>query len=52
MLLYGDRFIILFTQIIHKEHTKEKTFLTLQYSTLKSRVVQYNSWHTGAHGRL
>ena len=25
----------------------KKTFLILQYSTLKSTVVQYNSWHTG-----
>ena len=24
-----------------------KTFLILQYSTLKSPVVQYNSWHIG-----
>ena len=23
-------------------------FLILQYSTLKSTIVQYNSWHTGA----
>ena len=26
----------------------KKTFLILQYSTLKSTVVEYNSWHTGA----
>ena len=26
----------------------KKTFLFLQYSTLESSVVQYNSWHTGA----
>ena len=26
----------------------KKTFLIWQYSTLKSTVVQYNSWHTGA----
>ena len=25
-----------------------KTFLMLQYNTLKRTVVQYNSWHTGA----
>ena len=44
--MYCNRFIILFTQIIHKNQTstKNKTFLILQYSTLKSTVVQYNSW--------
>ena len=26
----------------------KKTFLILQYSTLKSTLVQYNSWHPGA----
>ena len=26
----------------------KKTWLILQYSTLKSTVVPYNSWHTGA----
>lgn len=31
-----------------KHKLKNKTFLILQYSTLKSTVVQYNSWHTGA----
>ena len=42
--MYCNRFIILFTQIIHKKQTQkiEKTFLILQYSTLKSTVVQYN----------
>ena len=42
---------MLFTQIIHKNKQTQKikkTFLILQYSTLKSTVVQYNSWHTGA----
>ena len=40
---------MLLTQIIHKKQTQKiKTFLNLQYSTLKSTVVQYNSWHTGA----
>ena len=47
---YCNRFIMLFTQIIHQKqtNTKNKTSLILQYSTLKSTVVQYNSWHTGA----
>ena len=31
------------TQIIHKK----TNILTLRYSTLKSTVVQYSSWHTG-----
>ena len=42
---------MLFTQIIHRKQTNiknKKTFLILQYSTLKSTVVQYSSWHTGA----
>ena len=26
----------------------KKTFLILQYSTLKSTAVQYNHWHPGA----
>ena len=49
MILYCDRFIILFTQInTLKKHKKiRKTFLTLQYRTLKSTIVQYNSWHRG-----
>ena len=36
-------------QIIHKKktNTKNKTFLLLQYRTLKC-TVQYDSWHTGA----
>ena len=51
MVLYCNRFVVLFTQIIHKKQTntkdKENIFnLTVQY--LKSTVVQYNSWHTGA----
>ena len=35
---------------MYKKQTQKikKTFLILQYSTLKSRVVQDNSWHTGA----
>lgn len=28
-------------------NVKTKTFLIFQYSTLKSTVVLYNSWHTG-----
>ena len=37
-------------QVIHKKQTQKikKTFLIVQYSTVKSAVVQYNSWHTGA----
>ena len=31
-----------------KHKHKNKAFLILQYSTLKSTVVQYNSRHTGA----
>ena len=50
IVLYCNRFIILFTQIALKKQTQKikKTLLILQYSTLKSTVVQYNSWHTGA----
>ena len=50
MVLYCNRFIILFTQIIHKKQMQKikKTFLILQYSTLKSTVVQCNGWHTWA----
>ena len=50
MVLHCNRFIILCTQIIHVKQTQkiEKTFLILHYSTLKSTVVQYNSWHIGA----
>ena len=40
--------MVLFTQIIHKKQTKPKIFLILQYSTLKSRIAQYNNWHTRA----
>ena len=45
MVLYCNRFIILFTQIIHKKQTQKvkKTFLILHYSTLKSTVVQYST---------
>ena len=47
--LYCDKFIILFTETIHKKQTWKikKIFWILQYSALKSAVVQYNSW-TGA----
>ena len=31
-----------------KTNKKSETFLILQYSTLKSIIVQHNSWHTGA----
>ena len=40
-----NRLIILFKQVIHKKQTQNWTFLTLQYSTLKSTVVQYSCWH-------
>ena len=41
------------TQMIHKPTQKiKKTFLILQYSTLKSTVVQYNCWHIGEHSNL
>ena len=35
---------------MHKKQTqkRKKTFLILQNSTLKSAVLQNNSWHTGA----
>ena len=48
MVLYGNRFIILFTEIIHKKQTKNKILLIIQYSTLKSTEVQYNIWHIEA----
>ena len=52
IVLYCNRFIILFTQItsIYKKqtYTKNKIFLISQHSTLKRTVVWYNSWHTGA----
>ena len=32
---------------MQKTNIKNKTFLTLQYNTLKGTVIQYNSWHTG-----
>ena len=48
---YCNRFILLFTQMIHQKQTPKikDTCLILQYSTLKSTVVQYNNWHGGAH---
>ena len=37
------------TQIIHKKQANKKVKkIVLQYNTLKSTVVQYNSWHMGA----
>ena len=48
LVLYYMRFMILFTQIIHWKQTKNKTFLILGYSILKSTVVQNNSWFIGA----
>ena len=48
VLYFGayNRFIILFMQVIHKKpNTKNEHFSS--YSTLKSTVVQNNSWHTG-----
>ena len=48
-VLYCNSFIILFTQvIINKKHKRLRKHLILWYSTLKSTVVQYNSWHTEA----
>ena len=45
VVLYYSRFIILFTQIIHKIKQKIKHFLSYG---MKNTVVQYNSWHIGA----
>ena len=47
IVLYCNRFIILFIQIMHKK--TKKTFLILQYSTLKSAVRQlaHRGWHQG-----
>ena len=34
---------------MHKKNKhKNKTFLIFQYNTLKSTVVQHNSWYTGS----
>ena len=54
IFLYCNRFIILFTQITHKKQTQKikETFLILQFSTLKSTVVRYNSWHTATRSYL
>ena len=44
IILCCNRFTILFTQIIHKTHTKiKKICLISQDSILKSTVVQHNS---------
>ena len=49
IVLYCNRFVILFTQIIQKKtSTQNKTCLILQYSSLESTIVQHNSWNTGA----
>ena len=37
--MYCNRFIIRFIKITHKQETQKKTFLIVQYSTLKSTVV-------------
>ena len=44
IVLYYNRFIILFTQIMHKKptNTQNKNILILQYTTLKSTIVQYS----------
>ena len=41
------RFVIIFTQIMHKTHLKNKTLLLSWRSALKSTVVQHNSRHIG-----
>ena len=38
---------MLFTEIIHKKQTWEIKHFPSYYSTLKSTVVQYDSWNTG-----
>ena len=40
-----NRFIIIFTQIIHKKQAQNKTFYSYRLVLWK---VQYSSWHTGA----
>ena len=44
--------ITFYTNHMFKKTQKMKIFLILQYSTLKSTVVQYNSWHTRARSHL
>ena len=39
IVLYCNRFIILFIQITHKKHKNKENILILQYSTSKSTVV-------------
>lgn len=47
-VLYRIRFIMLFTQIIHKEQTQNfLKILIWQCSTLNSTVGLYGSWQTG-----
>ena len=51
MPLYCNGVVILSTQITYKKQTNtkiKKTFLILHYSTLKSTVGQYSSWHAGS----
>ena len=47
VVLYYSRFIILFTQIIHKKQAKNKTLFILWYEKYSSTVQQlaYRSWH-------
>ena len=45
VVLYCNRFIILFTQIIHK---KKKTFLILQYN-VKNNITTQQLTHRGWH---
>ena len=47
VVLYCNRFIILFTQIIHKKK-KKKTFLILQYNVKYNSTAQqltHRGWH-------
>ena len=46
-----NRFVILFTQIIHKNTKNKENILILQCSTLKNTVVLHSSWYTGAASR-
>ena len=43
VVLHCNRFIILFTQIIHKRQTHKNPFLIIWYGTLKSTVVPATS---------
>ena len=47
IVLYCNRFIIIFTQIIDKTNLKNRTLLIWWWNTLKSTVGQYNNRHIG-----